>query len=142
MNNAIGDTKMSEVELDINSSKTEVKIRTPKRIVHCSDGVYEEYSEDEDDAEQSLDINWLQMMTLDGKPDSMSWLWWSVYKGARALGHTLQSMNNWGEWFADEIGITRPVYQDLIDQHNELMEDAGIPVDEKDFEVVTNQPDN
>ena len=47
MNNAIGDTKMSEVELDINSAKTEVKIRTPKRIVHCSDGVYEEYSEDE-----------------------------------------------------------------------------------------------
>ena len=60
-------------------------------------------------------------MTLSGKPEHMSWLWWSVYKGARALGHVLQGMNNWGEWFADEIGITRPMYQDLIDQHNELV---------------------
>ena len=23
------------------------KVKTPKRIVHCSDGIYEEYSEDE-----------------------------------------------------------------------------------------------
>ena len=73
------------------------------------------------DESESLEVNWLQLMTLDGKPEHMSWLWWSVYKGARAFGHILQGMNNWGEWFADEIGITRPMYQDLIDQHNELV---------------------
>ena len=47
MNNATGDAKLSAVELDIVTQKTEVKIRTPKRIVHCSDGVYEEYSDEE-----------------------------------------------------------------------------------------------
>ena len=60
-------------------------------------------------------------MTLEGKPEQMSWFWWSVYKGARAIGHTLQYMNSWGEWFADEIGITRPMYEDLINQHKELV---------------------
>ena len=38
--------KLSEVELNTESNATEVKIRTPKRIVHCSDGIYEEYSDE------------------------------------------------------------------------------------------------
>ena len=38
--------KLSEVELNTESNATEVKIRTPKRIVHCSDGIYVEYSDE------------------------------------------------------------------------------------------------
>ena len=72
-----------------------------------------------------MDVNWLQLMTLDGKPDSMSWLWWTVFKGARALGHVLQAMNGWGEWFADELGLTR-ADQLLIDQHKELVEQISV----------------
>ena len=38
--------ELSDVKLDENSEKVEIK--KPKRIVHCSDGTYEEYSDDED----------------------------------------------------------------------------------------------
>ena len=48
MNSAIGDVKSSQVELtDIFTQNIEVKIRTPKRIIHCSDGILEEFSDDE-----------------------------------------------------------------------------------------------
>ena len=48
-----GDNKdLTEIKLEsvaeMDQKDEKVKIRTPKRIVHCSDGVYEEYSDDED----------------------------------------------------------------------------------------------
>ena len=44
---------LKEIKLEsvaeIDQKDEKIKIRTPKRIVHCSDGIYEEYSDDEDD---------------------------------------------------------------------------------------------
>ena len=46
-NNDLTEIKLESVA-EIDQKDEKVKIRTPKRIVHCSDGVYEEYSDDED----------------------------------------------------------------------------------------------
>ena len=61
------------------------------------------------------------MMTLSGSENTMNYPYWFLYKGARAIGHTLQYMDSWGEFFANEFGLTAPLYQDLIDQHKELV---------------------
>ena len=43
-----GDAALTEVKLDTDGTGgAAVTVRKPKRIVHCSDGVYEEYSDDE-----------------------------------------------------------------------------------------------
>ena len=51
-NNRGDHSDMAEIKLDsvaeIDQKDEKVKIRTPKRIVHCSDGIYEEYSDEED----------------------------------------------------------------------------------------------
>ena len=43
-------TKMDE-ENKPETSNT-INIRKPKRVIHCSDGVYEEYSSDEEEAKE------------------------------------------------------------------------------------------
>ena len=51
-NNQGDNRDLTEIKLDsvaeIDQKDEKIKIRTPKRIVHCSDGVYEEYSDEED----------------------------------------------------------------------------------------------
>ena len=164
-----GDTKdLTEIKLEsvaeIDQKDEKVKIRTPKRIVHCSDGVYEEYSDDEDGmycdsydescccglfilkknsvmfklygcnfceklkiltSEDEHHVDWLELLTIDepSNEQKMSYPWWATFKAARGLGHVLKYMDSWGEWLADEFGLLRPVYQDLIDQHAELVSD-------------------
>lgn len=157
-------TDLSEIKLDsvaeIDQKDEQIKIRTPKRIVHCSDGVYEEYSDDEDGmycdsydekcccgwvvlkknsvmfklyylkdnlkiliSEDEHHVDWLELLTIDepSNEQKMSYPWWATFKAARGLGHVLKYMDSWGEWLAEEFGLLRPVYQDLIDQHNELV---------------------
>ena len=50
-NNQGDNRDLTEIKLDsvaeIDQKDEKIKIRTPKRIVHCSDGVYEEYSDEE-----------------------------------------------------------------------------------------------
>jgi len=143
--NSQGDNRdMTEIKLDsvaeMDQKDEKIKIRTPKRIVHCSDGVYEEYSDEEDEDEHHVD--WLELLTIDEPTNEqkMSYPWWATFKAARGLGHVLKYMDSWGEWLADEFGLLRPVYQDLIDQHAELMEDAGVPIDESEFNVISDPP--
>ena len=161
--NSQGDNRdMTEIKLDsvaeMDQKDEKIKIRTPKRIVHCSDGVYEEYSDEEDgmycdsydetcccgcvllrknsvmfklfvknlkilNSEDEHHVDWLELLTIDepSNEQKMSYPWWATFKAARGLGHVLKYMDSWGEWLADEFGLLRPVYQDLIDQHAELV---------------------
>jgi hypothetical protein len=74
------------------------------------------YFLDVDDEE----YDWLEYMTLEGKPEEMSWAKWALYKAGRATGHTLKYMDSWGESLADDFGLNKDPYKELIDRHNEL----------------------
>ena len=41
------DSSISKVNVELELDNAKVEIRKPKRVVHCSDGVYEEYSDEE-----------------------------------------------------------------------------------------------
>lgn len=113
------------VEINLKSEKTEEN--KTGRLIHCSDGVIHE-DELMDDEDLVDDWDWLEMMTLEGKPEEMPWIKWGIYKAARGVGHTLTYLESWGESVAKEFGITEPAYQDVIDMHNRIMEDAGEPI--------------
>ena len=38
---------VNQVDVKLEDTQEKVQIKKPKRIVHCSDGTYEEYSDDE-----------------------------------------------------------------------------------------------
>jgi len=94
---------------------------TQRKKIHCADGVlYEDELVDSDVDDEEYD--WLEYMTLEGKPDEMSWAKWALYKAGRATGHTLKYMDSWGESLADDFGLNKDPYKELIDRHNELFE--------------------
>jgi len=65
--------------------------------------------------------DFLDMMTLEGKPEDMSWTKWITYKTGRGVGHTLVYLESWGEAIAKEFGLTEPEYQDVIDMHERIV---------------------
>ena len=67
-------------------------------------------------------------MTLAGEPEKMSWAKWAAYKAGRAAGHTLKYMDSWGESLADDFGLNKDPYKELIDRHNELVSNSKILV--------------
>lgn len=92
---------------------------TQRKKIHCADGVlYEDELVDSDVDDEEYD--WLEYMTLEGKPEEMSWAKWALYKAGRATGHTLKYMDSWGESLADDFGLNKDPYKELIDRHNEL----------------------
>lgn len=116
---------MKEIDLKMSGENSQA---TTKKLIYCSDGQLDEdelQGEDDD-----LVDNWdfLEMLTLEGAPSEMNWAKWAAYKAGRGLGHTLKTLEGWGEWLANEFGITEPLYQDIIDMHKRTMEDAGEPI--------------
>ncbi|XP_076063528.1 uncharacterized protein LOC143038368 isoform X2 [Oratosquilla oratoria] len=95
------------------SAEKEVVIRKPKRVLHFSDGVLEEYSTDEEDQTDKKQDNSLVVVdpkSLTWKP----WLWyWMVYTGSSAL----QACDYLGESMANFLGITSPKYQYEMDEY-------------------------
>ena len=60
-------------------------------------------------------------MTLQGKPEEMSWAKWIMYKTGRGVGHTLAYLESWGEAIAKEFGITEPIHQDILDLRDQIV---------------------
>lgn len=123
------------------STKKSNNSDTQRKKIHCADGVlYEDELEDSDIDDDEHD--WLEYMTLEGKTEEMSWAKWAVYKAGRAAGHTLKYMDSWGESLADDFGLNKDPYKELIDRHNELFENEE-PVTglgEQNDDPVDSQP--
>nr|XP_022913363.1 protein FAM177A1 [Onthophagus taurus]XP_022913364.1 protein FAM177A1 [Onthophagus taurus] len=93
-------------------SSTNVKVKVPKRVVYFSDGVVEEFSDDETDqpsAEQEQQV-------VD--PKTLPWRDWFVFKSWAAATGTLSAIDYMGEWLASVFGITTPKYQFEIDEYH------------------------
>ena len=92
-----------------------IEIRKPKRILHCSDGIYEEYSEDEEEQKIS-------------KIDPLNQSW-----PAKAVNSIVSALDYAGETLAEFLNITTPKYSYEIEQFKKDQEarakEAAIEID-------------
>ncbi|KRT84122.1 hypothetical protein AMK59_1351, partial [Oryctes borbonicus] len=100
-------------ELKEPENQSNVKVRVPKRVLHFSDGILEEYSDDETDntspkEEQVVD------------PKSLTWGPWLIFKAWMAGTSTLAAIDHVGEYLADFFGITTPKYQSEINEYERI----------------------
>ncbi|KAK8386097.1 hypothetical protein O3P69_010670 [Scylla paramamosain] len=96
--------------------------KKPRRILHFSDGIMEEYSTDEEEEEEEKKrLNPNQMRVVD--PKTMKWgpwlYYWMAYSGSSALSFC----DYVGESLANTLGITSPKYQYELDEYNATLEE-------------------
>ncbi|CAH1370196.1 hypothetical protein MTP99_011748 [Tenebrio molitor] len=94
-----------------------VKMRTPKRILHFSDGVLEEYSDDEFDNTPKEE----EQAVVD--PRTLTWGPWIWYKTWRAGAGTLAVVDTVGEFLAAFFGITTPKYYFELEEYKKKEEE-------------------
>lgn len=85
------------------------KKKVPKRVLHFSDGILEEYSTDEEEREErkkAAEEKEKQQQVAD--PSTMSWLPWALYLAWLAATNTLAVCDSVGEKLAWWLGITSP----------------------------------
>lgn len=87
------------------------KKKVPRRLIHFSDGVLEEYSTDEEDETPPPPA-------ID--PKSLTWGPWMWYYVSSAALKTLGVADACGEKLAWFFGITTPKYQSAIDEFYRL----------------------
>jgi len=86
------------------------KIKVPRRVVHCSDGVYEEYSTDEDELEERKREEEKQRKRALIDPKTLSWYPWIFHMSWLTGSTILTYADHWGEKLAWFFGITSPKY--------------------------------
>ncbi|KAI0220413.1 hypothetical protein LSAT2_028088 [Lamellibrachia satsuma] len=105
-------TGFINVSLEDNTLKsTKTKKKVPRRIIHFSDGIVEEYSTDEEDEIDN---------TPKVDPKTLTWLPWFWYYTINMSFGALSAVDFCGEKLAWLFGITSPKYQYAIDEYNRL----------------------
>ncbi|KAK3702771.1 hypothetical protein RRG08_042755 [Elysia crispata] len=99
-------------DMDLSSAN---KTKVPKRVLHFSDGILEEYSSD--DSDDSEDI------TVKVNPSSLNWGPWCFYYISGAARLTLSVADYCGERLAWFLGITTPKYQYAINEHKRIQKE-------------------
>jgi len=111
---------------DSNSAHQNVKTkkRVPKRILHFSDGVLEEYSTDEEEREErkreaeTITNNITAVNTAE-----MSWIPWLMYLAWMTASSGLSVCDNVGEKLAWWLGITSPKYYYEIQEAKRMLKE-------------------
>ena len=98
------------------SSKKKKKV--PKRILHFSDGVLEEYSTDEEEREEAEKE---QIQTV--ATSEMSWAPWLLYLAWLSATSTLRAADSLGEKLAWWLGITSPKYYYEIQEAKRMIKE-------------------
>lgn len=110
---------LSEIVLRENTdyeSQDDLKSRKrPKRVLHFSDGVLEEYSS-EDETDGSNDNQ--TIIQID--PRTLTWLPWAWYQTSWIGNKMLDGCDYVGECLASFFGITSPKYQFEINEFYRL----------------------
>ncbi|CAH0559870.1 unnamed protein product [Brassicogethes aeneus] len=102
----------------IPGTATNVRVKEPKRILHFSDGVLEEYSSDEDEVDAAN--NNTEQAIVD--PATLTWGPWFVYKAWTAGSNTLYALDKSGEFLASMFGITTPKYYFELEEYKRRQE--------------------
>ncbi len=100
-------------------------IKKPKRVIHFSDGVVEEYSSDEEDGPKNANV----VPSVD--PKTLAWIPYLWYYAVVASTKTLGACDFLGEKLAFFLGITSPKYQYAINEYNRLEEDEKRELDQE-----------
>ncbi|XP_056645433.1 protein FAM177A1 [Diorhabda sublineata] len=95
---------MAQVE-----GQNSIKVKTPKRVLHFSDGILEEYSTDEEDNSTT------QNQQID--PATMTWGPWFWLKAWSAGNSTLNVVDTIGEFLSSVFGITTPRYYFELEEY-------------------------
>lgn len=98
-------------------SENPKKKKFPRRIIHCSDGIYEEYSTDEED-DKLEDKPEQKQEIVD--PKSLTWVPWMVYYSWLAGSTFFQYCDSWGEKLAWFFGITSPKYYYELEEFKKM----------------------
>ena len=100
------------------------KKRVPKRILHFSDGILEEYSTDEDEREERKrqeEEKEKSQQVVNTK--DMSWVPWVLYLAWMAATNTLSVCDSVGESLAWWLGITSPKYYYEIQEAKRMIKE-------------------
>ncbi|KAH9519618.1 hypothetical protein Btru_003148 [Bulinus truncatus] len=90
---------------------THKKLRVPKRVLHFSDGILEEYSSDEEEsAPAAPSIN----------PKELAWAPWFLHYLTTVYQKSLSAADVCGGKLAWLFGITTPKYQYAIDEYKRM----------------------
>ncbi|XP_057374535.1 protein FAM177A1-like isoform X2 [Daphnia carinata] len=100
--------------------------RKVKRYIHCSDGVYEEYSSDEEG------VCKVQTSSTLVDPKTMAWMPWFSHVSSKALA----ACDYVGETLADFLGITAPKYQYEIEEAKRMQEEENAEKKAIDLEMA------
>lgn len=105
------------------------KKRVPRRILHFSDGILEEYSTDEDEVEERKQKQ-LQEVELKKKqsiidPKSLSWIPWMLHYTWFAGSTVFTYCDLWGEKLAWFFGITSPKYYYELEEFKRMEEEEA-----------------
>ena len=94
------------------------KKKVPKRILHFSDGVLEEYSTDEEEREEAEKEQSQTVATSE-----MSWAPWLLYLAWVSATSTLRAADSLGEKLAWWLGITSPKYYYEIQEAKRMIKE-------------------
>ncbi|XP_052824313.1 protein FAM177B isoform X1 [Octopus bimaculoides] len=114
------DRDFTSIPLDGDANNVSKK-KAPKRVLHFSDGILEEYSTDEEEqpevkTQTTLDPRRVNVSTL-------SWLPWIWYYMVLVSAKTFNAADLCGEKLAWFFGITSPKYQYAIDEYYKEQEE-------------------
>ncbi|XP_022198984.2 protein FAM177A1 [Nilaparvata lugens] len=123
---------VGESESDAEKGK---KKRIPRRVLHFSDGVIEEYSTDEETDDPDTCKKQTVNETMAINPKSLTWGPWFWYQSVVLGSRTLEVCDYLGESLASFFGITTPKYQYEMDYYKNLKAEEEEQKKQQDLEM-------
>lgn len=104
---------------------TESRKKIPRKVVHCSDGIYEEYSTDEEEIEEQKRQEQEQRKRALIDPKTLSWGPWIFHMSWLLGTGLLNRCDHYGEKLAWFFGITSPKYYWEIQEFKKMKEEEA-----------------
>ncbi|XP_055695806.1 protein FAM177A1 isoform X2 [Lutzomyia longipalpis] len=122
LENRLGENgQQNEGENDVNLS-----IRRPKRVLHFSDGILEEYSDTEDEVDQNK--NKVDVAPVD--ESQMDWPTWMIHKAGQTKDSVVAGCEYVGEALASFLGITTSKFDLEYEEYKRREEEERLQKEE------------